>query len=167
VDVIREQVGSDAVVALFARTAMADNCDQVIEEEKGAAGKVLIASLRDALRRAGSPAAVHAAPTTGDKVTRAYMASAAWSHEPSKFAVVEADWTDIYLDEMESFPHGAHDDLVDGTSHGFNWLEGRAYLVGDFRMPGQPAEDAPDTRMPVDPPHRPSQIGSFRVPGQG
>ena len=32
-------------------------------------------------------------------------------------------WNKAFLDELEAFPKGAHDDQVDGLSGGFNFLE--------------------------------------------
>jgi predicted phage terminase large subunit-like protein len=39
--------------------------------------------------------------------------------------ILRGDWNREYLDEMERFPHGAHDDQVDGSSGAFNRLANR------------------------------------------
>jgi predicted phage terminase large subunit-like protein len=36
--------------------------------------------------------------------------------------MLRGDWNREYLDEMERFPHGAHDDQVDASSGAFNKL---------------------------------------------
>lgn len=49
-----------------------------------------------------------------DKVTRALPFAARLSAD--NVSVIEAHWTDDYIDEMCSFPNGAHDDQVDASS---------------------------------------------------
>lgn len=53
-------------------------------------------------------------PVDKDKVTRALPYAARLS--AGNVSVVEAHWTDDYIDEMCSFPNGAHDDQVDASS---------------------------------------------------
>jgi predicted phage terminase large subunit-like protein len=55
--------------------------------------------------------------TTGSKEVRANPASA--SAEMGNMAIVNSNWLINYLDELEAFPHGAHDDQVDATSGAF------------------------------------------------
>lgn len=133
-DVIRVREQADKITALFVRTAKADGCDQVVEEERGAAGKMLVASMASLLRAEGLPMAVHAATLTGDKEARAYMFAADWND--GKVRLLDAPWTADFLAEIDTFPHGRHDDQVDAAAHGYNHLASRSYLVGSFRVPG-------------------------------
>lgn len=55
---------------------------------------------------------------TGSKDVRAEPFSAFWQN--SLVEVVENPWTDRYLNEMESFPGGAHDDYVDASAKAFD-----------------------------------------------
>lgn len=63
---------------------------------------------------------VHADKVTKDKVSRAepFQAQA----QAGNVKILDADWNGSYLDELCSFPTGAHDDLVDATSGAFNEL---------------------------------------------
>ncbi len=67
---------------------------------------------------AGYP--VYADKVMRDKVSRAepFQAQA----QAGNVRLLDADWLGLYLDELCSFPTGAHDDLVDATSGAFNEL---------------------------------------------
>lgn len=56
----------------------------------------------------------------GDKVTRARALAA--QVEAGNVLVVRGPWNERFLTELHSFPDGAHDDVVDGTSGAFNAL---------------------------------------------
>lgn len=137
VDVVRMRAQSDDVLRVFAATAEADMCDQVVEEEMGAAGKMLISSLKSLLAKKNLPVSVRAAKLTGGKEARAYMAAADWND--GKVILADEDWTSDLLTEFERFPVGnsGHDDIVDAFAHAFNDLAQRTYLPGSFRIPGQ------------------------------
>jgi predicted phage terminase large subunit-like protein len=89
-----------------------------IEQEPGSSGKDSAAD--DIRNLAGF--AVYAEPATGDKVTRAEPFAAQW--QAGNVRIVKGDWNEAYLTEMESFPHGAHDDQVDASSGAYNKLAG-------------------------------------------
>lgn len=57
-----------------------------------------------------------------DKVTRAKPVSA--QCEAHNILVLRAAWNDEFFSELENFPDGAHDDIVDVLSGGFNELTG-------------------------------------------
>jgi predicted phage terminase large subunit-like protein len=95
------------------------NCPVHIEQEPGSGGKDSAAD--DIRMLAGF--AVTAAPVTGDKVVRAMPFAAQW--QAGNVRILRGDWNREYLDEMERFPHGAHDDQVDGSSGAFNRLANR------------------------------------------
>lgn len=117
-DVRRMRGSPQAVKALVMQTANSDGRDVeiVIEQEPGSSGKIVV----DDFRRALIGFSARGNRETGDKVSRARpVASQA---EIGNVWLIEAAWTKEYLDEMEAFPYGAHDDQVDGTSGAFNRL---------------------------------------------
>lgn len=61
---------------------------------------------------------------TGDKETRAMPFAA--QCEALNVKLVAGDWNAAYLNELTSFPYGAHDDQVDSSSGAFNKLTGAA-----------------------------------------
>ncbi len=54
---------------------------------------------------------------TGDKITRAEPFSSQW--QAGNVLVLAAPWNDAYFAELESFPDGKHDDMVDASSDAF------------------------------------------------
>src|SRR5690606_3076494 len=140
VDVVRVRLGPEQTLAKFVATAKADGCDQVVEQEPGSSGKLLLESLRSALRAAGCSVSLHAANPSGDKSTRAFMVAAEWSNQPeSKVRLVTGAWNTDFLDELDYFPNGTHDDQADAFAHAYNHLEARVYLPGEYRVQGQRA----------------------------
>lgn len=122
VDVIRARSGPDAITKLVRDTANADGptCAQVIEEEKGAAGKIMVTLFKQMLRGAERAGRVYPAPVTGSKAVRAFhFASDA---NDGHVSLVHGAWNDDFLAECEDFPHGDHDDQVDAAAHGYNFL---------------------------------------------
>lgn len=65
--------------------------------------------------------------TNKDKVTRAKPASA--QAEWNNILVLRAPWNDEFFSELENFPEGAHDDIVDVLSGAFNELSGGLSLA--------------------------------------
>lgn len=137
-DVVRDRVAPQEGLDLFVKTALSDACDQVVEQEPGASGKLLVKALERELRSQGFDRRVIGVSPSGDKATRAFMAAADWSQKPSGFVLVEGSWLHDFLDELRYFPHVKHDDQVDALSHGYNHLQGTVGVVGDFRVPGTP-----------------------------
>jgi predicted phage terminase large subunit-like protein len=70
---------------------------------------------------------VHTAPNSKDKVTRAKPVSA--QAEAGNIYVLRAGWNDEFFTELENFPEGGHDDIVDVLSGGFNELTGGLSLA--------------------------------------
>jgi predicted phage terminase large subunit-like protein len=60
--------------------------------------------------------------TSKDKLTRAKPVSA--QAEVGSIMVLRAPWNDAFFTELENFPDGAHDDIVDVLSGAFNELMG-------------------------------------------
>lgn len=92
------------------------------EKEGGSAGKAVIRAR--AMLLAGYDYRGEAA--TGDKVTRAKPFRA--QCEAGNVRLVRGPWNEVYLQELESFPMGAHDDQVDASSCAFNALALRPRL---------------------------------------
>lgn len=65
--------------------------------------------------------------TSKDKVTRAKPVSA--QSEVHNVQVVKAPWNKEFFDEIENFPDGAHDDIVDVFSGAFNEISGGLSLA--------------------------------------
>jgi predicted phage terminase large subunit-like protein len=67
---------------------------------------------------------------SGDKVTRAEPFSSQW--QAGNVLVLAGAWNDVYFSELESFPDGSHDDMVDASSDAFSEvaLGGRINLRG-------------------------------------
>lgn len=70
---------------------------------------------------------VHTSPNSKDKVTRAKPVSA--QAEAGNVLVLRAGWNDEFFTELENFPEGGHDDIVDVLSGGFNELCGGVSLA--------------------------------------
>jgi predicted phage terminase large subunit-like protein len=64
---------------------------------------------------------------TQDKITRAKPVSA--QCEAGNIRVLRASWNEEFFSELENFPDGAHDDIVDVLSGAFNELSGGMSLA--------------------------------------
>lgn len=117
-DVTRAQLGPGGVDALVKQTAQLDGveCAQREEREPGGSGVAVVAARAKLL--AGFDYA--AVPITGDKVTRAKPFRA--QCEAGNVRLVRGEWNEAYLQELEAFPTGKHDDQVDGSSTAYNCL---------------------------------------------
>lgn len=126
-DIRRMRGSPQAVKAMVRQTAQMDGPDVEIfvEQEPGSSGKIVV----DDFKRALMGYVVRGNRETGDKASRARpVASQA---EIGNVWLIDAAWTREYLDEMEAFPYGAHDDQVDGTSGAFNKLVRKAEHTAD------------------------------------
>jgi predicted phage terminase large subunit-like protein len=119
-DVIRGQFSDLAAEKIIAQTAQMDaargNVTTWLEQEPGSSGKAVVQMTIRAL----SGYSVRAERSTGDKATRAQPFAA--QCEARNVKLVRGAWNSAYLDELCSFPYGAHDDQVDGSSLAFNKL---------------------------------------------
>lgn len=117
-DVRRGQLSAAAVDSLIAQTTALDGkrCKQREEQEPGSSGKAVIAARARTL--AGFD--YGGVATTGQKVVRAgpFRAQA----QAGNVKILRAPWTAAYLDELETFPVGVHDDQIDASSCAFNEL---------------------------------------------
>ena len=62
---------------------------------------------------------------TQDKVTKALPASS--QAEAGNIKILQAPWNEDFFRELENFPEGAHDDIVDALSGAFLLLNESAY----------------------------------------
>jgi predicted phage terminase large subunit-like protein len=121
VDVIYGQWSLAARERMIRQTAELDKqkygeVDIWIEQEGGSGGKDSTKSTVSNL--AGF--SVYTEHPTGDKETRAKpLASQA---EALNVKLLKGTWNAVYIDQLCSFPDGAHDDLVDASSMAFNKL---------------------------------------------
>jgi predicted phage terminase large subunit-like protein len=65
---------------------------------------------------------VHSSPETGDKGTRA--GPFASQVNVGNVVLIRGEWNKAFIDEMQTFPNGKHDDMVDAASRAFNYLIG-------------------------------------------
>lgn len=123
-DVINQQIQAGEVRTLIQLTAKLDRqkygniCPvrQRLPQDPGQAGKEQAQSYIRLL--AGYD--VQIKPESGDKVTRAEPMAAQWQH--GLFDLMEADWNETYLNQLESFPDGKWKDMVDAGSSAFSEL---------------------------------------------
>lgn len=138
--VARDRKRPAGVRKLIKGQARADGvpCTVVLEQDPAQAGKVEI----DLYVRELAGFEVRTVKPESDKETRARPASSA--AENGLVKIVRGAWNKAFLDELENFPKGKHDDQVDGLSGAFNFLE------GDNTQPaaGETVEAAQDTYTP-------------------
>lgn len=120
-DVIRRQENAASIRRLVLLTAEQDkkkyrNVTINISQDPGQAGKEQAQSYIKML--AGYKVVARA--ETGDKVTRAEPLAAQW--QAGNVYILKGGWNGMYVDEMEKFPDGEHDDMVDASSGAFNEL---------------------------------------------
>ena len=117
-DVRRVRTTPLGVKTLIQQTAQMDGPEVTIciEQEPGASGKALI---QDYIRMLQGYA-VRAIRPTGDKVTRARPLSS--YSEAGNVSILAGPWVGAFLDELDAFPDGSHDDQVDAASGAFKEL---------------------------------------------
>jgi len=70
--------------------------------------------------------------TSGSKAERAAPVSSAW--DAGNFRILQATWNTEFLDELEAFPLGGHDDQVDALSGAFEQLRNSIPAEPVFRL---------------------------------
>jgi predicted phage terminase large subunit-like protein len=128
VDVTRIRKAPDGTLNELERCARVDGptVRVVVEQERGAAGKTMVESIRRHLRQIDGGRRVVDAPVTGDKPTRAF--ELATTVNSGRLVLVQGPWNDAYLAELDEFPSldaQVHDDQVDASAHAFNHLADR------------------------------------------
>lgn len=121
-DVIRKQVKASDVRSAIKNTAAADKAKYgrvkiVIPQDPGQAGKEQYQSYATML----SGYVVAPERETNDKITRAEPFAAQW--QAGNVDVLIAPWNEMYFNELEAFPEGGHDDMVDASAGAYNNLQ--------------------------------------------
>lgn len=88
-----------------------------IEQEPGSSGKITVSHYS---RNVLPTFEVHGRAPTRDKISMARP----WSARASRgeVAIVRGDWMSAFFDEIEAFPSGGHDDMVDAVSGAYDIL---------------------------------------------
>ena len=117
-DVFRGQESPSEVERTIMAMASMDGSNVAIRlpQDPGAAGKAYAQTLVKML--AGYP--VKAVPPTGDKTTRATPSAA--QAEAGNVRLLRGGWNEQFIDELCTFPAGAHDDQVDAFADAVNEL---------------------------------------------
>lgn len=114
-DVIRIRASSLDVQKTIQNTASRDGqlVKIVLEQDPGQAGKSEVEYLIRLLQGYN----VKANRVSKDKITRASPFSA--QCEAGNVKLLRGKWNEAFLDELEMFPNGTHDDQVDAVGQGF------------------------------------------------
>jgi predicted phage terminase large subunit-like protein len=107
-----------------------------LEQEPGSAGVTVVDHYARVLRGYS----FRSERASGAKATRAMPFAA--SAERGMVKLVAGHWVKDFLDEIEVFPYGAHDDQVDAASLAFNKLAARKDLW--LRMDGETLDTRPE-----------------------
>lgn len=127
--VVRIQDTPGAVERTIHATASADGQAVAVRlpQDPGQAGK----SQAETLIKMLAGFSVKAKPVSGDKETRARPAAA--QAEGGNVYLVRGEWNEAFMDELCTFPTGAHDDMVDAFADALNDLalgHGPATVIG-------------------------------------
>ena len=120
----RETPGVVRQTVLATASQDGSSCSIRIPQDPGQAGK---AQAEDYVR-ALAGYMVTALPVTGNKETRAKPLAA--QSEIGNVRLVRGAWNDAFLDEIEMFPAGAHDDQVDAAADALRELAGNQNNTG-------------------------------------
>ena len=128
-DMVRIQESPLGVQTCIKNTAIHDGRDVRVglEEDPGQAG---IADIENLVRLLQG-FQVKRNRVTKDKQTRALPASA--QAEAGTIKVLKGKWNEDFFNELENFPQGAHNDIVDSFTGAFNMLNDQNYSLGAFR----------------------------------
>ena len=123
VEVRRVRATPGRVESLIAQTAELDgrSVPIVMEQEPGSSG---VATIDHYARRVLPGYAFRGDRVSGSKAERARILSSA--AEAGNVSVVRGPWVAEFLDEVEQFPLGAHDDQVDAVVGALGALAGRS-----------------------------------------
>ena len=129
-DIRHVQENPAGVESLVRQTAVTDGVEVAIrmEQEPGSSGINTIDHYARYILRGFTFKGVR---STGSKIERARPVSAA--AEAGNVKLIRAPWNTLFLDEVTTFPNGAHDDIVDTLSGAFSDLT-LGYVRGD--VPG-------------------------------
>lgn len=124
-DVARAQLPAEEVMDFITEVAALDgpDVDQVAEEEKGSSGSLFVESMRRELDQIPSAGPVYSAPVEQNKKVRAWPFATAVRR--GKYFLTPELVKGAWLDELDEWPHGQHDDTVDSAAHAHNHLAQR------------------------------------------
>lgn len=131
-DVVNQQIKAGDVEKLLKNVSQIDKSKYGflytvrIPQDPGAAGKILAKQYINML--AGYN--VICEPVSGSKELRATPLATQWQN--GFVDIVEGEWNDTYLSQMESFPESKHDDMVDASSDSFNTLAGDTFNLDNL-----------------------------------
>ena len=129
IDVINQRIKAGEVEKLIYNTAVMDRQKYGvyyrvrIPIDPGAAGKIVADSYVKKL----SGFAVKSERVTGSKVARATPLASQWQN--GNVEVLLRPWNEMYFSQMEFFPEGKHDDMVDASSDAFNEIAESAFDI--------------------------------------
>lgn len=131
IDVKRIRGTPQRVEALIKQTAQLDEKSTTIyiEQEPGSSGVNLIDHYR---RKVLLGYSFYPDKVTGSKEVRANPLSAA--AEAGNVKLVRGPWISDFLQELETFPFGAHDDQVDAASGAFEKLANDRRIISGGRL---------------------------------
>ena len=129
-DMVRIQQSPLGVQTAIKNTASQDGIGIRIgiEQDPGQAG----VSEADYLVRMLQGYNVKTFKATQDKVTRALPVSS--QAEAGNIKILQAPWNEDFLRELENFPEGGHDDIVDALSGAFLMLTDSTYDLASLTM---------------------------------
>lgn len=124
---VRIRVNDYEVEMAVKQAAMLDGVGVPIgmEQEPGASGKTVISHYRRVVLPGYQ---FHGKPSSGQKTERAKPFAARCAAGDVK--LVAGVWTQDFLDELEVFPDGEHDDMVDAASSAYTFLSGKYDGIG-------------------------------------
>lgn len=128
-DVINQQIPAGEVEKLLWNTSVSDRAKYGrfytirIPIDPGAAGKIVA----DAYVKLLAGFSVKTERVTGSKVLRATPFATQWQN--GNVELLAGEWNDMYLSQLEFFPEGRHDDMVDGSSDAFNELAEKRFSI--------------------------------------
>lgn len=116
------------VEKLIKHTATIDSKDTIIylEQDPGQAGVMEVEYLIRQLQGYN----VRSNRVTSDKITRAGPVSS--QAEAGNIKVLRANWNEAFFRELENFPEGKHDDVVDSLSGAFNMFNETKYSLANL-----------------------------------
>ena len=131
-DVVNQRIKAADVERLMLNTAKSDRSKYGhlvrvrIPIDPGAAGKIVA----DAYVKILAGFSVKAERVTGSKIMRANPFAAQW--QAGNVDILEADWNSEYFNQLEYFPDGKHDDMVDASSDAFNELASQVFNISNL-----------------------------------
>lgn len=117
-DVWRDRVKSPDMLRAIKRNAIKDGTGVHIVLESEKTGITQLDYLMQEAELRGYTMLTHS--VQGDKLTRASAVMVRIS--AGKLKLVRGSWNTAFIDELSTFPAGAHDDQVDALTGGYNYL---------------------------------------------